>query len=98
MSTASSESPRTAELAVSGMTCASCVARVEKVLRRVPGVESVAVNLATEKATVHANGAVTDDQLVAAVAKAGYEAAPILPEAAPAAAAPPAFDRELAAV
>ncbi|CAL8477265.1 heavy metal translocating P-type ATPase [Caballeronia sp. S22] len=98
MSTATSEKPRTAELAVSGMTCASCVARVEKVLRRVPGVESVAVNLATEKATVHANGAVTDDQLVAAVAKAGYDAAPILPEAVPAAAAPPAFDRELATV
>ena len=89
---------RTAEFAVTGMTCASCVARVEKVLRRVPGVESVAVNLATEKATVHASGAVSDDQLVAAVAKAGYDAAPILPEAPPAAAAAPAFDRELAAV
>ncbi|SAK67840.1 cation-transporting ATPase membrane protein [Caballeronia fortuita] len=97
MSTASTERPRTAELAVSGMTCASCVARVEKVLKRVPGVESVAVNLATEKATVHANRGVTDDQLVAAVAKAGYEAAPIQPDAAPAA-APPAFDRELASV
>ncbi|SAK86256.1 cation-transporting ATPase membrane protein [Caballeronia catudaia] len=98
MSTAtSSENPRTAELAVSGMTCASCVARVEKVLKRVPGVESVAVNLATEKATVHASAAVTDDQLVAAIAKAGYEAAPIVPEAPPVA-APQAFDRELAAV
>ncbi|SAL83274.1 copper-translocating P-type ATPase [Caballeronia arvi] len=97
MSTATSENPRTAELAVSGMTCASCVARVEKVLKRVPGVESVAVNLATEKATVHASAAVTDDQLVAAIAKAGYEAAPILPEAPPVA-APQAFDRELAAV
>ncbi|SAL77296.1 cation-transporting ATPase membrane protein [Caballeronia peredens] len=101
MSTASSENPRTAELAVSGMTCASCVMRVEKVLRRVPGVESVAVNLATEKATIHASAAVSDEQLVAAVAKAGYEAAPILPDAPPAdasAAASPAFDRELAAV
>ncbi|SAK77963.1 cation-transporting ATPase membrane protein [Caballeronia glebae] len=99
MSTAAaSENPRTAELAVSGMTCASCVARVEKVLKRVPGVESVAVNLATEKATVHASAAVTDDQLVAAVAKAGYEAAPILPDAPSTVIAPPAFDRELAAV
>ncbi|KND57481.1 Lead, cadmium, zinc and mercury transporting ATPase Copper-translocating P-type ATPase [Candidatus Paraburkholderia schumanniana] len=99
MSTATSENPRTAKLAVSGMTCASCVARVEKVLARVPGVERVAVNLATEKATVHASAAVTDDQLVAAVAKAGYEATPILPEAPPAAAsAPPRFDRELATV
>ena len=42
--------------------------------------------------------AVTDDQLVAAVAKAGYEAAPILPDAASTVSAPPAFDRELAAV
>jgi Cu+-exporting ATPase len=99
MSTATPENPRTAELAVSGMTCASCVARVEKVLKRVPGVESVAVNLATEKATIHASAAVTDDQLVAAVAKAGYEAAPIRPEAPPAAAAAsPAFDREFVAV
>ncbi|SAK97641.1 heavy metal translocating P-type ATPase [Caballeronia ptereochthonis] len=98
MPTASSENPRIAELAVSGMTCASCVARVEKVLRHVPGVESVAVNLATEKATVHASAAVSDEQLVAAVAKAGYEAAPILPEAPPAASASPALDRELAAV
>ncbi|SAL70866.1 cation-transporting ATPase membrane protein [Caballeronia cordobensis] len=98
MSTAtSSENPRTAEFAVSGMTCASCVARVEKVLKRVPGVESVAVNLATEKATVHVSAAVTDDQLVAAVAKAGYEAAPILPEA-PVSVEPQTFDRELIAV
>ncbi|WP_250529300.1 heavy metal translocating P-type ATPase [Caballeronia sp. ATUFL_F1_KS4A] len=98
MSTAASDHPRTAELSVSGMTCASCVARVEKVLKRLPGVESVAVNLATEKATVHASAAVTDDQLVAAVAKAGYEAAPILPDAAPELAVSSGFDRELAAV
>ncbi|KDR26712.1 metal ABC transporter ATPase [Caballeronia grimmiae] len=78
------------------MTCASCVARVEKMLGRVPGVESVAVNLATERATVHADSAVTDDQLVAAITKAGYEAALIVPDAPPAAAH--TRDGELAAV
>ncbi|MEZ2351564.1 heavy metal translocating P-type ATPase [Caballeronia sp. RCC_10] len=96
MSSASSQSARTAEFAVSGMTCASCVARVEKMLGRVPGVESVAVNLATERATVHAASAVTDDQLVAAITKAGYEAALIVPDAPPAAAH--TRDGELAAV
>jgi len=96
MSSASSQSARTAEFAVSGMTCASCVARVEKMLGRVPGVESVAVNLATERATVHAASAVTDDQLVAAITKAGYEAALIVPDAPPAAAR--TRDGELAAV
>ncbi|KNH06886.1 Lead, cadmium, zinc and mercury transporting ATPase Copper-translocating P-type ATPase [Candidatus Burkholderia brachyanthoides] len=102
MSTASSattnDNPRTAEFAVSGMTCALCVARVEKVLRRVPGVESVAVNLATEKATVHASEAVSDDQLVAAITKAGYEAARIEPEAPPAPELACCRDGELAAV
>ncbi|WP_370653448.1 heavy metal translocating P-type ATPase [Caballeronia sp. Lep1P3] len=63
------------------MTCASCVARVEKMLKRVPGVDSVAVNLATERATVHASHAVTDDQLVAAITKAGYEAALVVRDA-----------------
>ncbi|WP_229408496.1 heavy metal translocating P-type ATPase [Massilia yuzhufengensis] len=54
------------------MTCASCVARVEKALQKVPGVTGAAVNLATERATVH--GAATRDALVAAVRAAGYEA------------------------
>ncbi len=57
---------------IEGMTCASCVARVEKVLARVPGVKSASVNLATEKATVHAIGPVTPTQLSDAVRKAGY--------------------------
>src|SRR5688500_15851246 len=68
-------------LAIEGMTCASCVARVEKALARVPGVADASVNLATEQATVHASGAVTDEVLLQAVAKAGYEARPL--EAAP---------------
>ena len=60
-------------LRIEGMTCASCVARVEKALRKVPGVTDATVNLATEVATVHAQGAVAD-AAIAAVRKAGYEA------------------------
>ena len=63
-------------LDIKGMTCASCVGRVEKALRRVPGVADAEVNLATERATVHAyKGGATAAQLVAAVTKGGYEAA-----------------------
>ncbi|MEN9314239.1 MAG: copper transporting P-type ATPase [Pseudomonadota bacterium] len=63
-------------LSVSGMTCASCVGRVERALRKVPGVTDAAVNLATERATVRfAAGEVAPQALVAAVEKAGYEAA-----------------------
>src|SRR3712207_5642353 len=63
-------------LPVEGMTCASCVRRVEKALLKVPGVESATVNLATEKAKVSydsASGPVTTDDLRAAVEKAGYK-------------------------
>ena len=62
------------ELAVEGMTCASCVGRVERALKAVPGVQSAAVNLATERATVSAHAGVSADALRAAVAKAGYDA------------------------
>jgi Cu+-exporting ATPase len=62
------------------------VRRVEKALAKVPGVGQVSVNLATEKATVHADSSVSREQLVAAVTKAGYEATFIEPEAAPVAA------------
>jgi Cu+-exporting ATPase len=62
-------------LDVSGMTCASCVGRVEKALKRVPGVTGAEVNLATERATVTApRGAVEAARLVEAVTRAGYEA------------------------
>ncbi len=71
-----------AELAIGGMTCASCSARVEKALAKVPGVAGVSVNLATEKATVSLREAVSTDQLVAAVKKAGYEATPVIEETA----------------
>ena len=60
-------------LSISGMTCASCVARIEKALKKVPGVTDVSVNLATEKAQVKASG-MSIPALIAAVRKAGYEA------------------------
>jgi len=62
------------DLAIGGMSCASCVARVEKVLYAVPGVVSAEVNLATEKARVsHRPGDFDAAALVDAVEKAGFE-------------------------
>lgn len=65
------------DLQVDGMTCASCVGRVERALQRVPGVQAASVNLATARASVQASGAVDAQALIAAIAKAGYEAAPV---------------------
>ncbi len=62
-------------LQVTGMTCASCVLRVEKSLRAMPGVKSASVNLATEQATVDADASVSADALSATVRKAGYDVA-----------------------
>jgi Cu+-exporting ATPase len=65
----------TYELNVRGMTCASCVAHVEKALQAAPGVISASVNLATERATVRAlKGPLTLETLRRTVADAGYEA------------------------
>ncbi|VTU32935.1 heavy metal translocating P-type ATPase [Variovorax sp. PBL-E5] len=62
-------------LQIEGMSCASCVARVEKALARVPGVSSATVNLATEKAQVRlADPGTAVDALIEAVQKAGYAA------------------------
>lgn len=61
------------ELDVEGMTCASCVSRVEKALKAVPGVADASVNPATEKATIRlVSGAVDVGALEAAVRDAGY--------------------------
>ena len=60
------------EVAIEGMTCASCVGRVEKALKAVPGVTNAVVNPATEKATVQ--GPADAAAIVAAIANAGYEA------------------------
>jgi Cu+-exporting ATPase len=70
----------TVELAVEGMSCASCVKRVENALAAVPGVRGASVNLATERARVDWQQAAagTTEALVAAIAKAGYQAHPIV--------------------
>ena len=64
----------TTELDILGMTCASCAGRVERALAKVAGVESAAVNLATERATVAHASSVSPSVLAQAVADAGYEA------------------------
>ncbi|MCZ8257190.1 MAG: copper ion binding protein, partial [Polaromonas sp.] len=73
------------QLRIEGMTCASCVSRVEKALRQVPGVLSASVNLATETAEVSVAGsAAMLPTLMAAVAKAGYRARDVPAAGAPA--------------
>ncbi len=57
------------ELSIDGMTCASCVARVEKALKKVPGVEQANVNLATERAWIQPNAAVSSQDLIQAIKK-----------------------------
>jgi Cu+-exporting ATPase len=64
-------------LDIGGMTCASCVRRVEKALTKVDGVSAASVNLAAETATVHYDAAaVTLGQIADAVAAAGYTGTP----------------------
>jgi P-type Cu+ transporter len=80
-------SSHTLDLSVGGMTCASCVARVERALQQVPGVRAASVNLATESARVMVDAsddAAVDARLRRAVRSAGYE--PRSAEAAQAAA------------
>ncbi|MEU3058649.1 heavy metal translocating P-type ATPase, partial [Streptomyces griseus] len=83
--TAGSEAGTTAvELAIGGMTCASCAARIEKKLNRMDGVEAT-VNYATEKAKVTYLGPdVSVDDLIATVEATGYTARPPAPPAPPA--------------
>ena len=70
-------------LPITGMTCASCVARVEKGLARVPGLLQASVNLATAIAEVrHLAGSAANADLLAAVQRTGYQAAPIAAGAA----------------
>jgi Cu+-exporting ATPase len=66
---------QTLSLQISGMTCASCVGRVERALLKLPGVLAAEVNLATESASVRMLISTVEPQtLIAAIAKAGYEA------------------------
>jgi Cu+-exporting ATPase len=68
---------RTLDLAVRGMSCAACAARVERALARVPGVASAPVNFVTGRARVRAAACVAPARLIAAVRAAGYDAAPL---------------------
>ena len=66
-------------LAVEGMTCASCVARIEKVLGKTPGVQQATVNLATEQAAVRFDPQRVDvGSLMSRIAGIGYRAQPIV--------------------
>ena len=83
--TASPTTPDAAEaelsLPVVGMTCASCVNRIERYLNRADGVTVASVNLATERATVRFDPALIDrGGIIGAIEAAGYE---VRPEAAP---------------
>ena len=70
------------ELDITGMTCASCAARIEKKLNKVEGVQA-SVNYATEKAAVLFPGAVSVDDLITVVENTGYSAALPVPDAEP---------------
>ncbi|MNI45787.1 Copper-transporting P-type ATPase [compost metagenome] len=59
-------------LPVEGMTCASCVGRVERALKAVPGVDSASVNLATERADLTFSGTADPQAAVHAIENAGY--------------------------
>ncbi|BCL15388.1 heavy metal translocating P-type ATPase [Micromonospora sagamiensis] len=77
--------PHRIELAIGGMTCASCASRIEKKLNRIDGVTAT-VNYATEKASVRYDDTVTPQDLIATVEKTGYTAAlppPPTPSAGP---------------
>ena len=73
LQTGDSKPTREWSIPVEGMTCASCVGRVEKALVKLPGVSQATVNLATERASVTADLSVTTQTLVDAVKRVGYE-------------------------
>jgi P-type Cu+ transporter len=78
--TTETASPTTIDIGIGGMTCASCVMRVEKALKKVPGVDSATVNLATESARIEVHDPDMEARLRRAVRDAGYE--PLAPSAA----------------
>ncbi|MBV8469436.1 MAG: copper-translocating P-type ATPase [Burkholderiaceae bacterium] len=96
-STASAALPSTWTLPITGMTCASCVKRVERALQKTPGVLSAEVNLATELATVCADAGIERERLVGAITRAGYAVSDVTPASADAAAAGPASGEPLPA-
>jgi Cu+-exporting ATPase len=84
--------PRSVELDITGMTCASCANRIERKLNKLDGVNA-SVNYATERAWVSHPDSVSTDELLATVAAAGYAAT--LPATEPEAAEAEDRDREL---
>ena len=68
----------TARLTLEGMTCASCVARVERVLQAQPGVEKAAANFGTGETLVRFHAPATREGMAAALAKAGYPVRPVV--------------------
>jgi Cu+-exporting ATPase len=74
--TASTAANRHFTIGITGMTCAACAGRIERVLKRVPGIAAANVNLATEIAQVAYDGRVTTAAIEAAIAKAGYGTRP----------------------
>ena len=78
MNLSSKDATRFVSIDIEGMTCASCVSRVEKALANIPGIEAATVNLATEQARVRLKeptpGAV--EQIIGVINKAGYDAKP----------------------
>lgn len=72
--TAAANNQNEISLGIEGMTCASCVNRVEKALLKINGVHSASVNLATESARIHLAANVTSGTLIEAIDQAGYAA------------------------
>ncbi|HET7736875.1 MAG TPA: heavy metal translocating P-type ATPase [Nocardioidaceae bacterium] len=93
--TADPRTTETAMLDIQGMTCASCVRRIEKAVLKLDGVEDARVNLATEVASItFTPNAVALDQIMAAVSKAGYAATPQRADAPRVVESAPADDRD----
>lgn len=83
MTTSNSNTPQFAtefEFDIQGMTCASCSARVERILKKFPDVQQANVNLATERANIFSNGQLDPQFMIQAIEKAGYQASLILPK------------------
>ena len=75
MSTQDTTNSQFFTLDIGGMTCASCVSRVEKALEKIPGVEAASVNLATEQAKIRIKaGSISLEEIISLVKKTGYEA------------------------
>jgi Cu+-exporting ATPase len=81
MDTLTTSSTDLYSLNIGGMTCASCVGRIEKTVQKIIGVEAISVNLATEQARVRVthDSPTTIDVIIKAIQKTGYEASPSAP-------------------